>query len=583
MDQAPKFTRHVWSQLWRLVRPFFFGRNWGRAWGQLGALITLSVAVTGVGIWAGFVSGDLVTSLQKRDTAGYQAALWLYLGTFALTIPLAAFYRFVEERLALNWRDVLARTLMLRYFNNRAYYRLLSNKDIDNPDQRISEDARNFTITALSFVLILINSLIQIIGYTGVLWSISGTLVAVLLGYAIGGTLVAFLIGKRLIGLNYLQYEREADFRYGLVRVRDNAESIAFYRGERREFRDLRARLGGVVGNMMVLIRWNRNLAFFTTGYNSLALILPMLIVAPLFLQGKVEFGKITQAAAAFSVFLAAVSLVITQFERLSAFAAGVTRLGGLWDSLDAQDAEDDLEADDEQIQVTEDQRTLVLEKLTVSTPGGARELIRELDFKLEPGGSLLVMGESGSGKSSLLRTIAGLWNSGEGKIGRPAYRSMMFLPQRPYMVPGSLRAQLDYPGAGKNINEETMNEVLETVNLPELAARVDGDFDRAADWSNMLSLGEQQRLSFARLLLKEPAIAFLDESTSALDEPNEERMYHYLRKHRYTFVSVGHRSTLVKHHDWLLRIGKDASWELVRTSDLEPAPAVAGKSPDGH
>ena len=561
MDEAPKFTRHVWSQLWRLVRPFFFGRNWGRAWGQLGALITLSVAVTGVGIWAGFVSGDLVTSLQKRDTAGYQGALWLYLGTFALTIPLAAFYRFVEERLALNWRDVLARTLMLRYFNNRAYYRLLSNEAIDNPDQRISEDARNFTVTALSFVLIVINSLIQIIGYTGVLWSISGTLVAVLLGYAIGGTLVAFLIGKRLIGLNYLQYEREADFRYGLVRVRDNAESIAFYRGERREFRDLRARLGAVVGNMMMLIRWNRNLAFFTTGYNSLALILPMLIVAPLFLRGEVEFGKITQAAAAFSVFLAAVSLVITQFERLSAFAAGVTRLGGLWDSLDAQDAEDDLEAEDEQIQVTEDQRTLILEKLTVSTPGG----------------SLLVMGESGSGKSSLLRTIAGLWNSGEGKIGRPAYRNMMFLPQRPYMVPGSLRAQLDYPGAGKNIDEATMNEVLETVNLPELAARVDGDFDRAADWSNMLSLGEQQRLSFARLLLKEPAIAFLDESTSALDEANEERMYHYLRKHRYTFVSVGHRSTLVKHHDWLLRIGKNASWELIKVSELEPAAPVAG------
>lgn len=578
MDEAPKFTRHVWSQLWRLVRPFFFGRNWGRAWGQLGALITLSVAVTGVGIWAGFVSGDLVTSLQKRDTAGYQGALWLYLGTFALTIPLAAFYRFVEERLALNWRDVLARTLMLRYFNNRAYYRLLSNEAIDNPDQRISEDARNFTVTALSFVLIVINSVIQIIGYTGVLWSISGTLVAVLLGYAIGGTLVAFLIGKRLIGLNYLQYEREADFRYGLVRVRDNAESIAFYRGERREFRDLRSRLGAVVGNMMMLIRWNRNLAFFTTGYNSLALILPMLIVAPLFLRGEVEFGKITQAAAAFSVFLAAVSLVITQFERLSAFAAGVTRLGGLWDSLDAQDAEDDLEAEDEQIQVTEDQRTLILEKLTVSTPGGARELIRELDFKLEPGGSLLVMGESGSGKSSLLRTIAGLWNSGEGKIGRPAYRNMMFLPQRPYMVPGSLRAQLDYPGAGKNIDEATMHEVLETVNLPELAARVDGDFDRTADWSNMLSLGEQQRLSFARLLLKEPAIAFLDESTSALDEANEERMYHYLRKHRYTFVSVGHRSTLVKHHDWLLRIGKNASWELIKTSDLEPAAPGATK-----
>ncbi len=570
MDQPPKFTRHVWTQLWRLVRPFFFGRNWGKAWALLGALITLSIAVTGIGIYSGFVGAQLMTSLQERNTAGYHTALWTYMATFALTIPLAAYYRYVEDRLALNWRDFLARTLMLRYFNNRAYYRLLSNEEIDNPDQRISEDVRNFTVTALSFVLIVINSVIQVIGYTGVLWTISGTLVAVLLGYAFGGTAIAFLIGKRLIGLNYLQYEREADLRYGLVRVRDNAESIAFYRGERREFRDLRARLGGVVGNMLMLIRWNRNLTFFTTGYNSLALILPTLIVAPLFLQGKVEFGKITQAAAAFATFLAAVSLVITQFERLSAFAAGVTRLGGLWDSLDEQDAEDDLEAEDEQIEVTEDQRTLTLEKLTVCTPGGARELLHQIDFKLPPGGSLLIMGVSGSGKSSLLRTIAGLWNSGEGKIGRPAYRNMMFLPQRPYMVPGSLRAQLDYPGAGKKIDEETMRNVLETVNLPEVAARVDGDFDRPADWANMLSLGEQQRLSFARLLLKNPAIAFLDESTSALDEPNEERMYEYLLKHRYTFVSVGHRSTLLKHHDWLLRIGDEGSWELLKTADLE-------------
>jgi putative ATP-binding cassette transporter len=571
MDQPPKFTRHVWVQLWRLIRPYYFGRTWGKAWVQLSALIILSVAVTGVGIWAGFVMSDVMTALERRNTVAFEEGLWIYLGTFAATIPLAAYYRYVEERLALNWRDFLARTLMLRYFYNRAYYRLLGHPEIDNPDQRISEDARNFTITSLSFSLIVINSLIQIIGYAGVLWTISGTLVAVLVGYAVAGTLVAFLIGKRLIGLNYLQYEREANLRYGLVRVRDNSESIAFYRGERRELRDLRARLGGVVGNMLVLIRWNRNLAFFTTGYNSLALILPLVIVAPLFMQGKVEFGKIAQATAAFGTFLAAVSLFITQFERLSAFAAGVTRLGSLWEFLDERDAEDDLEAETaDQIEISEEERTISLEDLTVMTPDGGRELLRDLNFRLPPGKSLLIMGESGAGKSSLLRTIAGLWSSGAGKIGRPPYRSMMFLPQRPYMVPGSLRAQLDYPEARRDSEDETMQEVLETVNLPELSDRVDGDFDRDADWANMLSLGEQQRLSFARLLFKRPAIAFLDESTSALDEPNEDRLYKYLRKHRYTYVSVGHRSTLLKHHDWLLRIGKDGKWELMKVADLE-------------
>lgn len=575
MDQPPKFTRHVWKQLWRLIRPYFFGKTWGRAWAQLGTLITLSVAVTWVSIYSLRVMRDVMTALEKQDTQAFERALWVYVGTFTASIPLAAFYRYVEERLALNWRDFLARTFMIRYFYNRAYYRLQGNEEIDNPDQRISEDARNFTITSLSFSLLVINSVIQILGFARELWMISGTLVAVLLGYAAFGTLMAFLIGRKLIGLNYLQYEREANLRYGLVRVRDNAESIAFYRGERKELRDLRRRLGGVVGNMMVLIKWNRNLAFFTTGYNSLALILPLAIVAPLFLQGKVEFGTISQAMGAFGAFLAAVSLFITQFERLSAFAAGVTRLGSLWEFLDESDVEDDLETDsEEQIEISEEKRTVSLEGLTVATPGGERVLLRDVSFRLPPGKSLLIMGESGSGKSSLLRTIAGLWNSGEGKIGRPPYRNMMFLPQRPYMVPGSLRTQLDYPEARRDNEPEALQKVLEIVNLPELADRVDGDFDRDADWANMLSLGEQQRLSFARLIMKKPAVAFLDESTSALDEPNEELLYSYLRDQRCTYVSVGHRSTLLKYHDWLLRIGKNGEWEVIETADLEEVPA---------
>lgn len=574
MEEAPKFTRHVWSQLWRLSKPFFFGKSRKRGWLLLGTLITLSLAVTGVGVIANWANGEFMSGLERADSARYYRALWMYLGTFAFAIPLAAFYRYTEERLGLAWREHLARNLMKRYFHNRAYYRLGSSETIDNPDQRISEDAKNFTTTTLSFVLILINSIIQVVAYSRILWSISSLLVLVLVGYAICGTLGSFLIGRRLIGLNYLQYEREADFRYGLVRVRDNAESIAFYRGERRELSDLRGRLGSLVTNMLSLIGWNRNLAFFTTGYNYLALILPVVIVAPLFLKGQVAFGDISRAAGGFTVVLAAVSLIITQFERLSAFAAGVTRLGALWDHLDEQDAEDDLDAESDQIYISEEERTISLDHLTVKTPNAARTLIRDLNVKLPPGGSLLIMGESGSGKSSLLRTIAGLWSCGEGHIGRPPYRNMMFLPQRPYMIPGTLRAQLEYPGAGKTPTDEELKQTLETVNLASLPDRVDGDFDRDADWINMLSLGEQQRLSFARLLIKKPAIVFLDESTSALDEPNEERLYTHLRKHRYSYISVGHRSTLMKHHDRLLRIGKDGEWTLEDTADVLEATA---------
>jgi len=462
---------------------------------------------------------------------------------------------------------------MRRYFYNRAYYRLGDNPEIDNPDQRISEDSRNFTTTTLSFVLILINSIIQVVGYTGVLWSISRVLVAVLIGYAFFGTIGAFLIGRRLIGLNYMQYKREADFRYGLVRIRDNSESIAFYRGEWRELGDLKQRLVSLLGNMLNLIKWNRNLAFFTTGYNYLALILPTIVVAPLFLKHQAEFGDITRAVGAFTVVLAAVSLIITQFERLSAFAAGVTRLGALWDCLDEKDAEDDLDNVNEQISIREEEHKIILKDLTVRIPSNQRVLLRDLNLTVPPGGSLLVMGESGSGKSSLLRTIAGLWSSGEGSISRPPYRNMIFLPQRPYMIHGSLRSQLEYPGAAHAPNDERLHQILEIVNLPHLVERVDGDLDRHADWADMLSLGEQQRVSFARLLLREPAVAFLDESTSALDEQNEERLYRHLRENHFTYISVGHRSTLMKYHQWLLRIGKNGAWELVETATLETAP----------
>lgn len=578
MDEAPKFTRQVWAQLWRVTRPFFFDKGWTRAWGLVGLLVAFSVTVTLVSIRMNEATGTFTNGLVKHDVDTYQAGLRQYIIAFAIAIPLAGFYRFTEERLALRWRDYLARTLMKRYFNNRAYYRLGSHPEIDNPDQRISEDVRNFTTTALSLFLILMNSTIQIVMWSHVLHSISSRLVAALVIYSVVGTLVAYFIGRRLIGLNYLQYGREADFRYGLVRVRDNAESIAFYRGERRELRDLRARLGAVVGNMIVLIRWNRNLAFYTTGYNYLALIIPTVIVVPLYLRGEVPFGDITRAGGAFGFLLAALSLIITQFERLSAFAAGVTRLGALSDYLDEQDAEDDLDTEGEQISIDEDQRTINLENLTVKTPNGQRVLLRDLTFRLPPGKSLLIMGESGSGKSSLLRTIAGLWSCGEGHIGRPPYRNMMFLPQRPYMIPGSLRDQLEYPGGSKAPGEDRLMHVLDVVNLPKLAARVDNDFDRIADWANMLSLGEMQRLSFARLLIKKPAIAFLDESTSALDEPNEERLYNYLKEHRYTYVSVGHRSTLLRYHDWLLRIGKeDGDWEIIEAADAVPFEAGTG------
>ena len=247
-------------QLWIMSKAFFASERRHKALGFLIVLLTLALSVGGVQVLMSYVARDFMTAIANKDTPAYWQLLWWYLGTFVLAVPLGAYYRWTEERLALLWREWMAQHLIKRYFNNRAYYRLRGSASIDNPDQRISEDVRNFTSASLSFLLIALNATVTVVAFVGVLWAISGTLVGVLLVYAVAGTGLSILIGRRLIGLNYHQYQKEADFRYSLVRVRDNAESIAFYRGEKRERRDLVGRLGAAVLNMLVIIGWTRNL-----------------------------------------------------------------------------------------------------------------------------------------------------------------------------------------------------------------------------------------------------------------------------------------------------------------------------------
>ena len=551
------------SQLYQLTKPLFVSSNVrkaARAWAVV--LISLSFAVAGVQVLMSYVGRDFMTAIANKDRDGFWHNFLLYLGSFAIAVPIGVYYRYVEHRLALLWRRWLTQHLTMRYFSNRAYYKLRGVGGLDNPDQRITEDVRNFTTHSLTFFLILLNSTVTLVAFTGVVWSISPKLVAVLFGYAFVGTAMSILIGRRLVRLQYEQYQREADLRYSLVRVRDNAESIAFYRGEKRENRDVMARLSSVVENTLRIIAWVRNLGIFSTTYNYAALVLPAIVVAPMFMRGEVEFGVVTQSAVVFAQVLAALSMVITQFEGLSQYAAGVARLGNLWNSLDEHDAEEAREAEDPSIDV-EEARKLRLEALTVKTPDGEKTLVSDLDLELKSGDSVLVMGESGSGKSSLLRTIAGLWQSGEGSIARPALKNIMFLPQRPYMVPGTLRDQFLYPAASGNEKDEDLEEVVERVRLGDVLERVDGNLDAAVDWANVLSLGEQQRVSFARLFLHKPLIAFLDEATSALDEANEKHLYAELKRSGISFISVGHRSTLKKFHRWLLQLGRGGATEL--------------------
>ena len=550
-------------QFWLISKAFFASERRRKARGFLIALLLLALATVAVQVLMSYAGAAFMTTITRKDPVAFWHTLWRYVGTIVLAIPIGVYYRWVEERLALLWREWMAQHLVKRYFNNRAYFRLRGSESVDNPDQRISEDVQNFTVSSLSFLLIALNSLMTLVGFISVLWLISGKLVVIMVVYALVGTGVSVLIGRKLVRLHYHQYEKEADFRYALVRVRDNAESIAFYRGEKREHLDLFNRLTAAVANMRLIIIRNRNLAFFTNSYNYLALVLPVAVVAPMYMSGQVEFGVVTQAAGAFGTVLTALSLIITQFGGLSAYLAGVQRLGSLWDQLDEHDAEEERIAYEKTNQPDETSCVVKLAGLTICTPRVMKTLVEKLSFELRTNQSLIIMGPSGTGKSSVLRTIAGLWPGACGLLERPAADQLMFLPQRPYMVEGCLRDQLLYPFSDRGATDDQIREIITQVNLADVLERVDGDLDCVVEWNNMLSLGEQQRVAFARLFLRKPKFAFLDEATSALDEDNQDHLYQLIRECGTGYISVGHRTTLIPYHDRLLMLDRDGTWKI--------------------
>ncbi|MEH2121704.1 ABC transporter ATP-binding protein/permease [Nostoc sp.] len=562
-----QFNPQLWQQFVKVAKPYWFSEQKWKARGLLLLLLVLALAVNAINVSISFIFRNINTSLanypQSRDATIFWKFIAIYAGLLVIATPIIVMFGYLQDKLGLQWREWLTNHFLDKYFQNRAYYRINFNDKIDNPDQRISEDIRAFTRTSLSFSLLILTSIITLISFTGVLLSISVSLSIALVTYAIVGTIITAWVGQRLIGINFNQLKREADFRYSLVHVRDNAESIAFYQGEAEETVQLKERLLRTIRNFDLLISWQRNLGFFTQSYSYFVAALPYLVIAPIYFAGKTEFGTFTQAAIAFQQIFSALSVVVNQFESLTAFAAGVERMGGLADALEKPSPKS---SEMTTIAVTEDSQ-LALRHVTLLTPNYQRTLVRDLPFSLQPGEGLVIVGNSGSGKSSLLRAIAGLWNAGTGQIIRPPLSEMMFLPQRPYMVLGSLRSQLLYPNTNSDISETKMRHVLAQVNLADLPERF-GGFDIELDWANVLSLGEQQRLAFARLLLNTPSYVILDEATSALDLANEKNLYQQLKAKQTTLISVGHRPSLLQYHEYVLELDGNSNWKLIPTEE---------------
>ncbi|WP_035053266.1 ABC transporter ATP-binding protein/permease [Andreprevotia chitinilytica] len=560
--------RQLFQAFWRLTKPYWTSDEKWKALGLLALVVALNLGSVFMSVQFNSWYNVFYNTLQNYDTAGFWASITKFTWLAAIAICIGVYALYLQQMLQIRWRRWLTESFISRWTNSQTYYRLaLTDHGTDNPDQRIAEDVSQFVEMTLGITLGLMNAVVTFVSFVAILWALSGPLkfhlsgveinipgymVWVAIIYALIGSTLTVLIGKPLVGLNFQQQRREADFRFSLIRVRENAESIALYKGEPQERAGLKDRFMFAYHNFWQIMRMTKRLTWFTSFWGQLAIIFPMLVAAPRYLAKEIPLGGLMQINSAFGQVYGALDFVIGSFGTLARWKAVIDRLSTFDDGMKAATALPVLMPKDVPAGVQ-------VQQLVVNKPDGSK-LFEDLGLSLVAGERLLVQGVSGSGKSTLLRTLAGIWPYAEGSLEYAKHDGVLFLSQKPYMPQGSLRDALSYPG--ETITDDAaLRAVLTKMKLEPFIDVL----DEVRPWSHTLSLGEQQRIAIARALLRKPALLVLDEATSAIDEATESTLYQALIEQLpdSILISVGHRSSLKQFHNRFLDCQGEGRWAL--------------------
>lgn len=563
--QRFNLTRQFFRDVWYLTKSYWQSEEKKKAFFLLACIIALTLGVVYMLVLLNQWNNSFYSALQNYDAKKIFDELIHFSWLAAIYILLAVYSYYLQQTLILNWRRWLTTRFIDIWLQNKTYYNLqMFGKDTDNPDQRISEDVRQFVEMTLSFGIGILKAFCTFASFVVILYNLSGSLSFTFMGktwtingymlwasllYSVIGTYITHIVGRKLVKINFIQQKYEADFRFSMIRLRESAESVAFYRGEAQEGSVFKQRFKMLLDNFWKLVNKQKQLVFLNSGYSQIAIIFPFVVAMNRYLTKEVTLGGLMQVASAFGRVQDSLSYFVDMYSSIAQWQAVVMRLTCFGHHMH------DVYQQAERFHVERFAAADVVEvnNMQINLPDG-KPLLENISFTLHPGHNVLIKGVSGSGKSTLLRAISGIWPFVDGKIFLPERDKLMFIPQKSYLPLGTLRAALNYPG-NKPIDDTELIYLMDLCQIGYLKDKLDLE----ADWSHVLSVGEQQRLAFVRAHIQQPQWLFLDEATSALDEDTEANMYSLLqeRLQQTTVVSVGHRSTLNKYHDLVLRLNK--------------------------